>query len=224
MSYSGDAAEQVVRMTLNGVEVAARITGQGAERIVTMLYAMSKDNKKTKSHIRLAEMLKSEKPFKAFSIRDQDLKEFCRHAKKYGIRYCVIKDKKTQDGRTDLLISAEDASKVNRIFERYFVSATKEEKTAPPPERTDTPSAMELFDDTPVPSAKEEVHTTNPTEARIARSRQSAPSSTQRYASENSEGSKRPSVRQELKEIRAGQEARSKTPKPRVPSKKPPAR
>ena len=29
MSYSGDAAEQVVRMTLEGAEVAAKITGTG---------------------------------------------------------------------------------------------------------------------------------------------------------------------------------------------------
>jgi len=213
MNYSGDAAEQVVRMTLNGVEVAAKITGQGAERIVTMLYAMSKDNQKTKSHIRLAEMLKSEKPFKVFSVRDQDLKEFCRHAKSYGIRYCVIKDRKTDDGRTDLLISAEDASKVNRIFERYFVSTVKENESAQPT------TVEELFDDTPVPSAKEESKTANPRSARTAESRQSAPSSGMRSTLETSEGTKRPSVRQELKEIRAEQEARSKTP--RVPHKKP---
>lgn len=216
MSYSGDAAEQVVRMTLNGVEVAAKITGQGAERIVTMLYAMSKDNKKTKSHIRLAEMLKSEKPFKVFSVRDQDLKEFCRHAKSYGIRYCVIKDRKTDDGRTDLLISAEDASKVNRIFERYFVSTVKENESIQPT------TVEELFDDTPVPSSKEESKTANPRSARTAESRQSAPSSGMRSTLETSEGTKRPSVRQTLKEIRAEQEARSKIP--RAPHKKPLAR
>lgn len=31
MSYSGDAAEQVVRMSLEGAEVAAKITGAGSE-------------------------------------------------------------------------------------------------------------------------------------------------------------------------------------------------
>ncbi len=39
MSYSGDAAEQVVRMSPEGAEVAARITGQGAEQTSIMLYA-----------------------------------------------------------------------------------------------------------------------------------------------------------------------------------------
>ena len=39
MNYSGDAAEQVVRMSLNGVEVAAKISGKAAERLAVLLYA-----------------------------------------------------------------------------------------------------------------------------------------------------------------------------------------
>lgn len=47
MSYSsGEAAEQVVRMTLNGAEVAAKITGKAAERLAVLLYAVLKDQKK----------------------------------------------------------------------------------------------------------------------------------------------------------------------------------
>ena len=34
MNYSGEAAEQVVRMSLNGVEVAAKISGKAAERLI----------------------------------------------------------------------------------------------------------------------------------------------------------------------------------------------
>lgn len=46
MSYSsGEAAEQVVRMTLNGVEVAAKISGKAAERLAVLLYAVLKDQK-----------------------------------------------------------------------------------------------------------------------------------------------------------------------------------
>ena len=49
MSYSsGEAAEQVVRMTLNGVEVAAKISGKAAERLAVLLYAVLKDQKKTR--------------------------------------------------------------------------------------------------------------------------------------------------------------------------------
>ena len=40
MNYGGDAAEQVVRMSLEGVEVAARITGTGAKNIAILLAAV----------------------------------------------------------------------------------------------------------------------------------------------------------------------------------------
>lgn len=40
MSYSGDAAEQIVRMTLETTEVAARITGKGAREVAKLLYGV----------------------------------------------------------------------------------------------------------------------------------------------------------------------------------------
>ena len=84
MSYSsGEAAEQVVRMTLNGVEVAAKISGKAAERLAVLLYAVLKDQKKTRGKTRLNSMLRSGKELKVFAIGDRDLEKFCREAKKW---------------------------------------------------------------------------------------------------------------------------------------------
>ena len=66
-SYSGEAAEQVVRMSLNGVEVAAKISGKAAERLAVLLYAVLTDQKKTRGKIRLSNMLKSGKELKVFA-------------------------------------------------------------------------------------------------------------------------------------------------------------
>ena len=73
MSYSGDAAEQVVRLTLEGVEVAAKIAGTGAKEIAVLLYAILRDQKKTKGKTRLTNMLRSEKPLKVFAVKDSEL-------------------------------------------------------------------------------------------------------------------------------------------------------
>ena len=48
MNPGGDAAEQVVRLSLEGVEVAARISGNGAKNIALLLYAALKEEQKTK--------------------------------------------------------------------------------------------------------------------------------------------------------------------------------
>ena len=196
MSYSsGEAAEQVVRMTLNGVEVAAKISGKAAERLAVLLYAVLKDQKKTRGKTRLNSMLRSGKELKVFAIGDRDLEKFCREAKKYGILYCVLKDKTANDGHTDVFVRAEDASKINRIFDRFGI-ATADIGSA----RTEIVN-------------KEEAQTQNPTQGPAAKSRPSEPISNQREKtargiSDPTERS-RPSARQEMKEIREDQRQRT---------------
>lgn len=145
MSYSGDAAEQVVRMSLETGEVAVRLAGSGAKQVAVMLYAILRDQGKSRGKARLSQMLRSGKELKVFAVRDRDLKRFCAEAKKYGVLYCVLKDKNAKDGNTDILVRAEDASKINRIFERFeFTTVGKAKvKENPTPARTERPHPSE---------------------------------------------------------------------------------
>ena len=119
MSYSGDAAEQVVRLSLETGEVAVKLAGEGAKQLAILLYAILREQKKTKGKTRLTNMPRSGKELKVFAVKDSDLQLFCREAKKYGVLYCVLKDRDATDGLTDIMVRAEDASKINRIFERF---------------------------------------------------------------------------------------------------------
>ena len=121
MNPGGDAAEQVVRMSLEGVEVAARITGTGAKNIAILLAAVLKEEQKTRGKARMTNMLKSGKELKVYSIRQKDLKTFAKEAKRYGVLYCVLKDKnsKDSDAVVDVMARADDASKIQRITERF---------------------------------------------------------------------------------------------------------
>ena len=121
MNHGGDAAEQIVRMSLEGVEVAARITGTGAKNIAILLAAVLKEEQKTKGKARLTNMLKSGKELKVYTVQNQDLKRFSQEAKRYGVLYCVLKDKndKSDTAIVDVIARAEDAAKIQRIVERF---------------------------------------------------------------------------------------------------------
>ena len=121
MNPGGDAAEQVVRLSLEGVEVAAKISGNGAKNIALLLYATLKQEQKTKGKARLTSMLKSGKELKVYTITQKDLPKFSQEAKRYGVLYCVLKDKnnKDQNAAVDVIARAEDASKIQRITERF---------------------------------------------------------------------------------------------------------
>ena len=106
-------------MSLEGSEVAIKLAGAGAKQLAILLYAILREQKKTKGKTRLTNMLRSGKELKVYAVKDSDLQLFCREAKKYGILYCVLKDKDATDGLTDIMARAEDASKINRIIERF---------------------------------------------------------------------------------------------------------
>ena len=124
MNTSSDAAEQIVRMSLQGAEVALKITGSGAKNIAAMLIAIAKDQQKVKGKTSLTNMLKSGRPLKVFSIRESDLKKFTEEAKRYGVLFSAIVEKngKNADGMIDVMVKEEDAGKINRIVERFKLS------------------------------------------------------------------------------------------------------
>ena len=123
MNSSNDAAEQVVNLSLRGLEVAAKITGEGAKNLAVYLYAVLKEQKKTKGKARLTTMLKSGKELKLFAVKNEDLPLFLKEAKKYGLMYCALYDKKGVDGMTDVMVKAESGAIVNRIFEKYKLAS-----------------------------------------------------------------------------------------------------
>ena len=110
---SSDSAEAIVKLSLEGMEVALKIAGTGAKNIAIMLYTIMKDNQQTKGKTRLTNMLKTGKPLKIFTIRAEDLKKFSQEAKKYGVLYCALADRKNSkiDGMVDIMVRDEDASK-----------------------------------------------------------------------------------------------------------------
>ncbi len=225
--YSGEAAEQVVRMSLEGAEMAVRLTGSGAKQLAILLYTVLKDQKKSSGRTRLTNLLRSGKELKVFAVRDQDLRKFCAEAKYYGVLYTVLKDRDARDGLTDIMVRAEDAGKVNRIFERFGLATVdigsmkaeigpdREEKArggdAPPGERVMThKEKLEAFLDQALghdPSGEEQ-KPQDPREGRTVRSRQSGPSSGRRSPTErdaSADPGEKPSVKRQLEEIRKEQ-------------------
>lgn len=168
MTHSGDAAEQVVRLSLDGVEYVVKIAGAGAKNLASLLLAALRTKKaqpttlKVSGQERLRRMLKSGRPLDVFSVREKDIKTFTQEAKKYGIVYCAIRDKEPKaDGVVDVLVRTEDAPKINRIMERLEYSAvdtatikseiakTKAEQGAEPstPDKSDNLDVDSFLDD-----------------------------------------------------------------------------
>lgn len=73
------------------------------------------------SEVRLTNMIKSGKELKVFSFQQKDLPKFTEQAKRYGVLYCVLRDKNTKSdtAMVDIIARAEDAAKIQRISDRF---------------------------------------------------------------------------------------------------------
>ena len=125
MNNGGDAAEQIVRLSLEGFEVAVKLTGSAAKNIAILLASVLKQeisqSNKTRGKARLTNMIKSGKELKVFSFQQKDLPKFTEQAKRYGVLYFVLRDKNTKSdtAMVDIIARAEDAAKIQRISDRF---------------------------------------------------------------------------------------------------------
>ena len=221
MNTGGEAAEQIVRMSLEGFEVAAKITGAGAKNIAILLYSIIKEERKTKGKARLTSMLRSGKELKVFTVKNGDLKKFTQEAKKYGVLYCVLTDRKNKDpnAEVDVIARAEDASKISRIVERFNLASvdtasivteaekSKDAKDGQPEPDIGVQEKAEkdkLLDELMGKPVQKEENAPNPSVAKTEKSHQSEPTSEQ--PKKSAEGAtmtkEKPSVREELRKIK----------------------
>ncbi len=226
---SSEAAESIVKMSLEGFEVAAKITGIGAEKIAVLLYTIAKDKQMTKGKTKLNNMLKSGSPLQIFSLKENELEKFHEESKKYGVLYSALIDKKhpDYDGMVDIMVRAEDAPKVNRIVDRFKLSTVDmasikseieqekiEEMIKDAKERgVEVKSDEEkLVDDImSKPIKKEENEMPNPNLTTTEKSPLSETSSKNKKNSGVATNQKKPSVREDLKKIKEEQKKNGKS-------------
>lgn len=222
MNNSGEAADQVIRMYLNGVEVAAKLSGSAAKHVAVMLYAVLRDQTKTKGKTRLTSMIRSGKELKVFAVRDGDLERFKTAAKEYGVLYCVLKDKDANDGVTDVMVRAEDAAKINRIFERFKLATVdlgdlrSEIIQSREAKQQLEKSAEDKLIDQMLGVVPEKKQSENPTRGTMETSPPSEPTSSPAGGHISPGADERPSVREEMKRIRNQRKAQSDPGKVRV--------
>lgn len=205
MNSGAEAADQVVGMSLRGIEVLAEISGEGAKNLATYLYAVLKDQKKTKGKIRLEGLLRSGKELKIFAVCNEDLKKFTMEAKRYGVLYCALRDKKSLDGMCDIMVRIEDAAKINRIVERFKLATVdmagikSEIQKSKAGKQEEKATLTQINNPNPMTAVTEKSH---PSEPICEHSGRAAGGTTE---------PEQKSIRQELKEIKEMQREQAET-------------
>ena len=216
MNYGSEPADQVVRYSLEGTEVALRLSGRAAVTFAKFVAAVLQDQKKTHGKTRLVRLLREGKPLKCFTVDKDRMHDFARAAKAHGLLFCPIRDKMDPD-HIEIAILQDDASKANRIIEKLqldvvdtgtaeLVDAVQQNLENAAPNHEDTPAV-----DFPLGSEN-----ASPSEP-FSDSSKSFANSPSPCADQLRAKGERPSVRMELQDITAYLRNRAEAPKDRMP-------
>lgn len=149
MNYGGDAADQVIRYSLEGIDYSLRLSGTLAKNLAVFFAAVLKDQKKTYGKTRMVRMLKENRPLKFFTVPSDRLREFAREGKKRGLLFTIIRDRKNPE-QCEVMVFADDAAKVNRVLDKMSLDFLKSESGEAVQEVLETEQAQEA------PKAREE--------------------------------------------------------------------
>ena len=159
----GDAAEQMVRILLNGTETVVRISGDGARQLAAFLMAWAQqDHSKDLARYgrtSMVRLLKSGQELQVFRMKPEEYAAFKPQAKQYRLLYSALRNKQDKDDLIDLVVRADEIPRVNHIFERIGYGSVQQgedsKKKEPPSSRSSSGARGSL-----TPSDKESVRTT----------------------------------------------------------------
>ena len=122
MYNGGEAADQMVSYAFKGGEVVLRLSGAAAKNLAVYLTALLKQGGPSKGKTTLKRMIADGKELTVQRIDTDQIPYFNAMAKKYGVMFVAVRDRKNPDGKCDIMFRLEDSARVNRIFDRLAIS------------------------------------------------------------------------------------------------------
>lgn len=114
---NGDAAEEVVRMAVNGADVAIRLVGAGAKNLALLFLAWSRNDKVHAGKTSLPKLISSGDEMHVLSLSKEEYAAFKKQARK-KITYAPFLNNKNKDGKVDVVVGMKQEGIVNRILDR----------------------------------------------------------------------------------------------------------
>lgn len=118
MEVSGEAADLVMKEGVQISEEAIKLLARGAKNLAALLYALAKDQKKLYGKVNMNRLLSEQRPIEVLPLRTEDFDEFKRRAKKVGLLFSTILDKKGDEPYLEILTNIDHLSQANYILEQ----------------------------------------------------------------------------------------------------------
>ena len=118
MSYEANAVDDALKISGTVLKMTAFLSYEGARFFVEMMERIISNAKHDENYKKFTDMVSSNRDAVVFPLFKKYERTFINEARRMGITYCILKDKKEKCEVYPLLVKREEADAVNRMFER----------------------------------------------------------------------------------------------------------
>ena len=132
MDVSAEAADVVVRESLQATEAAAKLTLEGVKNIAALLLAIAKQDMKVVGETTAKRLARDSSPAVVIPIKAEDKAKFQKLAKEFGVLYFIAQKKGNDSGILNVVSNQNYAAQLNAVMEQMgypIPQQAKEEET-----------------------------------------------------------------------------------------------
>lgn len=145
MDESGAAADLIIRDGIQAAESTVKLTGVALKNVAALLIAISKQDYKVVGKTTSSRLARDPAPAEVVHIKKEDIRKFNKLAKKYGVLYFCVHDRKSNSPITNIVTNVNYVPQLNAIMEELgYPIPHKEESsikkgTTPTPQESSSP-------------------------------------------------------------------------------------
>ena len=132
MDVSAEAADVVVRESLQATEAAAKLTLEGVKNVADLLLAIAKQDMKVVGETTAKRLARDSSPAVVIPIKTEDKAKFQNLAKEFGVLYFIAQKKGNDSGILNVVSNQNYAAQLNAVMEQMgypIPQQAKEEET-----------------------------------------------------------------------------------------------
>ena len=133
MDVSAEAADVVVRESLQATEAAAKLTLEGMKNVAALLLAIAKQDMKVVGETTAKRLARDSSPAVVIPIKAEDKAKFQKLAKEFGVLYFIAQKKGNDSGILNVVSNQNYAALLNAVMEQmgYPIPQQAKEEESP---------------------------------------------------------------------------------------------
>lgn len=117
MDVSAEAADLVVKEGIQATESAIKLAGAGLKNVAALLLALQRQDNKVVGKTSAKRLARDPAPAVVVPLKREDMKQFQKLAKEYGILYFIAQKKGNDTGYVNIVSNQNYAAQLNAVME-----------------------------------------------------------------------------------------------------------